>query len=481
MDNFMNRGHRFLGRIAVGAALASFGFVGLANADTDGIVLTSKVPVPAVSSAGLPGCTGFTPTSFSFDISWVDPFVRAYFLADRTHGGAANGDVMMIDLNSISINSPNTLNQGTTYLTPPAGDPFAGIRCDANAAFGGTTGAGRNEITGPNGLFTVNHAEVWVGDAPTFSGPIGQTNSAVDYKFDNCDSNVRVFDIASGKQTDHINVGGCFRTDEGAFDGDDQVALFANPSEQHIGFENFAHPFITLISTIPVPTGKHHKILKQIQFDGHHGTVLADGGIEQAVYSHKTGMFYVAVPGNSAAPNNGFVAVVDPRGDADDIRVVANFHVTNCSPNGAALGPDFELFLGCSAGPEQVIDIRNGHLIKVLTGTTGGCDEVAFNAGDDHFVGACTDSNADSSDNLDISDADRANFDHALDTFTKGAHSVTSDPVTVSDFVPATLVGPANPSAACGATPCVLIYSSTGGDDPSVFAQERAEDRKDRD
>ena len=29
----------------------------------------------------------------------------------------------------------------------------------------------------------------------------------------------------------------------------------------------------------------------------------------------------------------------------------------------------------------------------------------------------------------------------------------------------------------CGATPCVLIYKSTGGDDKSVFAQENQEDR----
>jgi len=462
-------------------ATASFGFIGSAKADTDGIVLKTKVPVTAVSS---PSCPGFTPTFFSFDISWVDPFVRAYFLADRTHGGASNGDVLMVDINNLA--------GGPVYITPPSTDPFAGIRCDANAAFGGTTGAGRNEITGPNGLFTVNHSEIWVGDGPAPFTLAGQTNKAADYANDLCNSSVRVFDIASRTQTDHINVGGCFRTDEGAFDSDDQIALFANPSEQpglKHGTALNNSSFITLISTRPVAPGKSHKILSQINFDGTHGTVKADMGIEQAVYSRKTGLFYIAIPGASSNAA-GYVAVVDPS-DAKDIKVTRNFKLQpvkvgpttyNCAPNGAALGPDYELYLGCGAGPEEVIDIRDGHVIKTIVGTTGGCDEVYFNAGDDHFIGACTDSNVDTSDNLDISDADPVKFDQAIDTFTKGAHSVAADPVTVQDFVPATLVGTANPSALCGASPCILVFGSTGGDDKSEFATETAEDNhRDRD
>ncbi len=344
-------------RLGIGAVAGAFVTVGAARADSDNVMKIAQVNLEPnlVTCGGAP----FVPTSFSFDISWIDPFLRVFLLADRSHGGAANGSVTVIH-----ANDPST---GATFITPPANDPFAGIRCDANAAFGGTTGAGRNEITGPNGVFTVNHVEAWVGDAPSFSGPIGQTNSATDYAFDNCDSNVRVFNLITRQQTDHINLGGCFRTDEGAFDPDDQIALFANPSERNIGHGAFAHPFISLISTIPVAPGQHHKILKQIPFDGTRGTVNAEGGIEQAVYSHKTGLFYIAVPGNSAAPNVGFVAVVDPRGDdSGDIRVVANIRLSKCSPNGAALGPDFKLFLGCSAGPEQVIDIRSGHVLKVV-------------------------------------------------------------------------------------------------------------------
>ena len=95
--------------------------------------------------------------------------------------------------------------------------------------------------------------------------------------------------------------------------------------------------------------------------------------------------------------------------------------------------------------------------------------EVAFNAGDDHFLGACTDSNA-AQDNLDISDADPVKLDQALNTHTAGAHSVAADPVTVADFVPAA-------AGLCGANPCVLIYTSSGHDDPSEWQQEASEDR----
>jgi hypothetical protein len=529
---------RPMARLAIGAAIASLVTFGVAKAaETDGITNSSNVPVSGhLFTCGAKAITPptnappWTPSAFSFDISWVDHFDRAYFLADRSHNGvtATNGgfgDVLMIDINSINLRSPNpTIDNpaNTTYLIPPANDVMAGMGCDMNTAFGGTAGVGRNEITGPNGLFTVNHAEVWVGDGPVLdptgvnkfqpvqfnvSGKLTLTNPstppsttitscsstgaictysgvASDYAADPCNSSVRVFDIASRQQTDHIDIGGCFRTDEGAFDPDDQVALFANPSEQTITSTNFkalnSSPFITLISTRPVAPGKHHPILKQINFNGKNHTPNANGGIEQAVYSHKTGLFYIALPGNSAAPNNGFVVVVDPS-DRDNIRVSDTFNLTNCSPNGADLGPDNELLLGCGVGPEQVIDIRNGHLIRAIAGTVGGCDEVAFNAGDNHFLGACTDSNA-AQDNLDISDADPVKLDQALNTHTAGAHSVAADPVTVADFVPAsaasTVTGNPNVGGLCGTTsPCVLIYTSSGHDDPSEWQQEASEDR----
>jgi len=245
-----------------------------------------------------------------------------------------------------------------------------------------------------------------------------------------------------------------------------------------------------LISTIPVAGGpitapgatNRHRIIKQINFDGTHGTPLADGGIEQASYSFKTGLFYIAFPSTVEPPYNagGGVAVVDPTGDADDIRVVKVFSTPGCSPNGSALGPDNELFLGCGNppgnGPQQVIDIRNGHLIAKIAGTNGGCDEVAFNAGDDHFAGACTEGGA--TDNLDVSDADPVTgaLDLQHNTGAAGAHSIAADPVKESSNSTASFWMPMF-QGDCGAgIACVVVYASTGGDDPSEFVVEAAED-----
>jgi len=480
-------------QVALGLAIASLAFVGAARADNDGISKLSQTtvtvnPITCTFSEGTPTTS---TTNFSFDISWVDAANRGYFLAERSHGapssnnqggiltGATTGDILYVDINNSSTGTP---------LLPPANDPFAGVRCDANADFGGSNAAGRNEITGPNGVFTVNHTEAWAGDGPSHFNP-GQTNTASDYASDPCDSSVRVFNLISRQQTDHINVGGCFRTDEGAFDPVDQVAIFANPSEQS-SVEAINHnatgvdhsPFVTLISTRPVAAGQHHEILKQINFDGANGTVLADMGIEQAVYSPKTGLFYVAIPGTSTNAS-GYVAVIDPRHGSDQdgnddkqgnddhgrgngIHVVTNFKLTNnCAPNGAAVGPDNQLFLACSSGPEQVVDIRNGNLIAILTGTTGGCDEGAYNAGDNSYYGACTDSNSPPFDNLDVSDAQPPKFDTAINVGATGAHSVAADRVTVTEWMP--MFG-----GACGSgVACVVVYGSTGGDDPSKLAQ----------
>jgi hypothetical protein len=449
---------RSLMRLAAGAALFAVATAGFARADSDGIYKINQVNVAANPIT----CNFSTPNSsfFSFDISWIDANDRIYLLADRSHGdpssntqggllsGGTTGDILMIDINTHKVSA----------LKPPASDPFAGVRCDANAAFGGSTAAGRNELTGPNGVFTVNGVEAWAGDGPSYFNP-GQTNSASDYASDPCNSSVRVFSLITHQQTDHINIHGCFRTDEGAFDAKDQIALFANPSELPITSPHFdaslnSSPFISLISTKPVAPGNSHPILAQINFDGTNGTVNADGGIEQAVWSRKTGMFYIAVPGNSANPTAGWITVVDPA----QMKVIANYGTPNCSPHGLAVGLAGNLYLGCNAGPQEVMDPNTGSILAVLTGTTGGCDEVAYNAGDKHYVGACTDTHA-PIDNVDISDAKGMVFDTAINTGAAGAHSIAADPVTATDWDPMY-------QGACGTgKACVAIYGSTNGDD----------------
>lgn len=466
------RGGRLLSSCVAVIAAATFGIGFAKAADTDNIAKQKQTNV----GAHLITCTGETPTSFSFDISWIDPQSRAYLLADRSHGdlsanteggllaGATTGDILYINTDDPTTSTP---------LKPPANDPFAGVRCDTNADFGGSGAAGRNELTGPNGVFTVNHTEAWAGDGPSYFTP-GQTNKAVDYTADPCDSSVRVINLISQQQTDHINLHGCFRTDEGAFDPADQLALFANPSEQSIPSPHAQHPlddspFVTLISTIPQTGGPTthdaHPIVKQINFNGTNGTVLANGGIEQAVWSPTTGKFYIAVPGDLQHPNDGWITVIDPTGDPAGIRVERNIPTPGCNPHGLAIGANDQLFLGCNSGPEEIMNAQTGSITAVIAQSHGGCDEVYFNAGDNQFFGACSSGAGPGQFGFDQVDADPVAYDQSQPT-AAGAHSIAADAVTVTTWIPAF-------AGVCGGgVACVAIYGSSGGDDASVFADQ---------
>lgn len=447
-----------------GSALAVFGLIGSLRAqETDNVTLQTTVATGNHAIVCSPGTAQANTTGFSFDISWIDSNAGVYLLADRSHGNAAatpdpqtghtSGDLLEIDISTHAV----------TPLLPPANDPMAGVRCDANANFGGSTAVGRNEITGPNGVFTVNSTEAWAGDGPSEFALAGQTDTAADYVNDPCDSSVRVFNLKTSQQTDHINLGGCFRTDEGAFDPVDQLALFANPSEQPLSGNHNASglnrsPFISIISTDPVKPGQHHKIVKQINYDGHNGTVAANGGIEQSVYVPDTGMFYIAIPGDVAHPNDGWISVVDPgQHGSHDIKVVQNISTPGCNPHGLALGIDAELFLGCNSGPERVMDARTGEILQVVSQTRGGCDEVYFNAGDNHFVGACATSTA-GLFGMDQVDAQPIGFDQTIST-APGAHSIAADRTSATDWVPAF-------GGVCTAnTACVAIFGGAAEDE----------------
>jgi hypothetical protein len=95
---------------------------------------------------------------------------------------------------------------------------------------------------------------------------------------------------------------------------------------------------------------------------------------------------------------------------------------------------------------------------------------VTYNAGDNHFVGACSDGNAPGVFGFDQIDADPIAFDQGNIVTSPGSHSIAADPVTVTNWIPAA-------NGVCGTgVACVAIYGSTGGDDESAFAEEREED-----
>jgi hypothetical protein len=412
ITQFVNRGPRRI-RLLLPCLLATAAMslvsTTMTAAPLDNFQLVRPVPLPN----GLP--------ITQIDIGWVDQYARVYVLADGT-----NASIDMIDLTTGAL----------TVIQPAGAGKFQGKPFDPNSP-------ARNEVTGPNGATIVNHAEIWAGDAPSLAGPLVLSSNLVTaYANDNCDSSVKVISLVDLQVTDVINTGGCFRADELAHDPVDQVVLIANPSELPIG-KGPSLPFITLISSAPVPFGKTHPILKQINFDGTNGTPNAVGGIEQPAWSPVTGMFYIAVPQNGPTDTGGVVAVVDPV----KMQVVKLIPLTKCAPNGIAIGPGTEAFMGCTGtNPVQVIDYVSGNVIKIVPQVVG-CDEVYYNAGNNRFVGACKSS-------LAVINANPVVFEGQIAGIT---HSIAADPVTNTVYVPI----PSTNHGLCGATGqfgCIGIF-----------------------
>jgi hypothetical protein len=224
-----------------------------------------------------------------------------------------------------------------------------------------------------------------------------------------------------------------------------------------------------------------HQLLKKIFLDGKQGRPLVtpDNGIEQPAYSPVTGLIYVALPvlGNDPNVTNvGGVMVIDPRGPSDAIHVVETFKVSNCTPQGLALGPNYEAFLGCNAvGRTVIIDIRNGQEIKSIPELAGGCDEVWYNPGDNHFFGACNQGNDNALGSIDAGrDRSQPMFDS--NTATKpgndnvggNIHSLAADAFTnrVLVALPRTASGVNNALCTGSSLGCIGVFTTTN-DDPA--------------
>jgi hypothetical protein len=289
---------------------------------------------------------------------------------------------------------------------------FVGARKDA-------TGTVNNDISGPDGVAVVNHREVWAGDG---------------------DSTVKVVDIKTRKVTDTIKTNGKFRADEMAWDPRDRILMVTNPADDP--------PFVTFIST---DTG--HKVLGQLQFPD------ATAGLEQPVWSPRTGLFYISVPQIGTDKSNGGIAVIDPVARS----VKQTFTVANCTPAGLTIGPDNQALLGCSATgstgfPAQtvVMDLNNGNILANIS-QVGGSDQVTYNPGDNHYYLAAR--NNPGGGVLGVVDASTNAWDVNVPTSTT-AHSVAADPVSNFVYVP---IGPSPSDQQCQ-NGCIAVFASSGND-----------------
>jgi len=116
----------------------------------------------------------------SFDISFIDPAINRYLLADRT-----NKAIDIVD---------TTNNTVVHQIIPTGTNAFTGTAACSPAA-------GANDCAGPNGVLTLNDTgstEVWVGDGPSGTPPV---------------SKVKVFGLGGTNPTHTIPTGGARRAD----------------------------------------------------------------------------------------------------------------------------------------------------------------------------------------------------------------------------------------------------------------------------
>ena len=403
-------------KLSTGVACAcALGVLGLAAAAAD----EAFKPTTAIT---LPGGQKIQ----SFDISYVDPVIGLYVLADRT-----NKAVDAVDTGSNTV--INQYGAGT----------FVGF-------------TGNNDTSGPNGAMIVQHRELWVGDG---------------------DSTVKVFDLASsGTTPTHvIPTGGAKRADEMCVNEEDHVALIANDAESPF-------PFISFVST------QTYSVIKKVVFDGTNGTVKATNGIEQCQFDKRTNKFYLNIPEvNGTGANTQPGAVVTFSAETLNIEHIYSIPLANCvGPQGMAIGPSPQILLGCNGAPANgsgstvVIDEHNGHVLATLNNESG-ADEVWFNPGDGHYFLARS-AAVGANQQLGVVDSSGANEDASyatgLPTTTTPAHgsnhSVAADSETNHAFVPiSSSAGGTVCSAAGGsdANGCIAVFTTTHDDHVACNAQ----------
>jgi hypothetical protein len=387
----------------------------------------------------------------AFDISFVDPGLAQYFLADRTN---ASIDVVPTDTT-------------TTTVKQQFKPGFVGVVCvdtsvPPKVVPCSTPGAKvNNDLSGPNGVLVANEEFLWVGDGPQSlaGGPV--------------ESHVWVLDVKDGTKVATISTGGKKRADELCFDPQHHLILVANDADDP--------PFVTFISSASFA------VLGTIKMDGNNGTPKATNGIEQCQWSPRTKKFYLNIPEVGGDGNNskgGVVLEINPA----SMKIEKTFPISHdlCTgPQGMAIGPDRQILLGCAnqtndsgavvfAPGSVIIDELTGGVVHGLPGL-GGMDEVWFNPGDNQYFlaggnhVATTPSPAGSNPILGVVDvvADQpGTFKDANAPSASGSHSVAADPVHNQVYVPANKA-----AMICGSLNgqgCIAVFTATGGDDKGI-------------
>jgi hypothetical protein len=356
--------------------------------------VATSAAVPGLQ-ASLGNPAGTIPTSGGFDISFVAD--GNYYLADR-------------DTNGIDV-----INLSTRKFTMLAGaGQFKGVNlANGNAA-------------GPNGIFSVGTNLEMAGDGNstmkvinTSTGAVVNTNSANTIV---TNTTPQVNAPVGWKCSGAIGgtPGGVYqRADEGAWDSTDNIAMLVNDAD----CPPFATFYNTAVSTYPQ--------VAQISFVG------ANNGAEQPSWDPTQDLFLIAIPTTVTNPG-GEIDVINPKAPTAIASVFPE--PANCQANGTAIGPNEELFLGCSNQSTTqslvILNATNGATVATIPGA-GGCDEVWFNKGDNRFYAACSNNKVGGAGPIIavVNAASPFNLIATIPTNT-GAHSVAADATTNTLWVP---------------------------------------------
>jgi hypothetical protein len=340
--------------------------------------------VTAIPITGGLGGTGGTPLR-SFDISWSAPDLGFYFLGDRSNNG-----VSIIDAVNLLFIGTYT-SSGDPVACP--GCKFTGVKCGSSPPFTCTsTTAVNNNISGPDGV-TQFGLWLYAGDG---------------------DSTLKVIDLTlfpPNGIVQSISTGGSTRLDEMALNTDGTLLFGANNAEDP--------PFGTLFQANgnnPPPSA----VSKIIKVTVDPTIIPPENGlsIEQPAWEPTTARFYTSIPQIANNPPGcefgfslsgppvceGGLLVFDPTNltlggsQCSGSPAIAGscqlgaFNATtrtgvislkNCGPNGATLGPNQNLLLGCTPGnvptnqTTQVINAITRNFAD--TANITGSDEVWFN------------------------------------------------------------------------------------------------------
>jgi hypothetical protein len=298
----------------------------------------------------------------SFDISFVNPERAELYFADRS-----NSAIDIIDTETLKFKR---------FL-----GGFVGVVLNNN-------GTVDNNHSGPDGVAT--HGRwLYAGDG---------------------NSTVKIFDLNAPsalalKQS--ISTGGTTRVDEMALTTDGEMLLAANNAEDP--------PYATLFAVNGDDATTHSSKIIKTTIDP---TILPPGfglSIEQPAWDPKTRRFYTSLPvvannppgcnyGQLPGPItcDGGLLVTDPtaptavQGAFNPATNTGVVLLHACGPNGATVGPDHNLLLGCTPqnNPSNtttlVINAKNKEQTPIVHIT--GSDEVWFNKGDQrYYLGASRD------------------------------------------------------------------------------------------